>query len=95
MERKETIEFIPVEINRFRRWSFFDNIHFEILKVIFIDIDGIVLFDRMFDRLEVRLVSLIERSSKRSYLTERENRSSIAVLFLCFLSKSRCLIRLE
>jgi hypothetical protein len=95
MKRKKTDGFKPVEIDCFRGWSFFDNIRFEILKVIFIDIDGIVLFDRVFDRLEETIVSLIVPSLERSYVTKRENRSSISVLFLCFLSKTRCLIRLE
>jgi hypothetical protein len=75
---------LPVDIDCFSEWRFFDDVGLEVLKVILIDIDGIVLFDGVFDGLDVDVSDTRPPSSKRDSLVRA--RVSLVRIRLLFLS---------
>ena len=44
--------FLPVDIDRFRKGCFFDHVRFDMLEIVLVDINCVVLFDRVSDGLE-------------------------------------------
>lgn len=99
LERRWNVS--PIDTNVFCVRRFFNNVRLQVLKISFINVNSIVLSDDMFDWLKIQSVFTSVKQNNHEtlfvefYLSERENRSSVAIFFFSFLSKTRRLIRFK
>ena len=85
---------LPKDIDRLRVRRFFDHVRLDMIEIILVDINGIVLSDGVLHRLEMNKARR-HWVSIETHLSERDDRLGVTFFFLCFLSKTSCLIRFE